>query len=349
VARVPYQRRDEEWQVLLRRVLDLAPGDRLKVYAGLRDDLGSVLGKELERERQARLRHEAREATRVAAQVLELPDNQAPKVAEYKEAAQRAELPMSFNAVYEAFESRWDLAQRFYRGEDIPASAAQRAARRGNLGSARGRFEDPIAGVREFLSQDPPPASTTRADYNAWAREANEHRPASEPRLLEHGDHIRTVLRTSWERAKAVARGEKTLADARAERLADQLAESGPLVGHIVGASLLEMSPQTFEKYRGRTGFPRPVAIVGRRPLWRRSDLEAWRDGKRRDFGAEEGELQDAVVGAAEIAALTGMSVELLRSRVAEERWDTVPRPAGTTAMRLYWMRDEVERWARER
>jgi hypothetical protein len=55
------------------------------------------------------------------------------------------------------------------------------------------------------------------------------------------------------------------------------------------------------------------------------------------------------VLGTAEISALTGRPVGQVRSRIADERFDLVPRPAGTTAQRIYWMRDEVERWARER
>ena len=344
MARVPYQRRDEEWQVALRRVLDLAPGDRLKVYAALRDDLGGVLGKESERERQARLRFEAREAMRAAASVLGLPGGQAPTVTEYKEAARQATLPMTFNAVYEAFERRWEIAQRFYRGDPVPATAGQRSARRGVLGSSRGRYEDPVAGLRQFLLQDPPPVSTGLADYEAWAKEENDRRSASEPRLIEKANHLRTSLRVTWESAKAVARREKTIEDARRERLDELLADSGPLVGGNLAAWMLDKTPSNFEKYRQRQGFPRPVARLSGGPLWRRSDIEGWRDGKR-DFTDEEGALQGEVVDSAEIAERVGLPDSQMRNRVYEERWDLVPKPAGKAARRVYWLSEDVERW----
>jgi len=95
----PYQRKDAEWQAVLRRVLDLAQDDQLRVHAALTENLSGRLGRESEREKQVRLRGEALEAMRAAALHLGLPNGQAPSVQEYKQAARENSLPMSFNGV----------------------------------------------------------------------------------------------------------------------------------------------------------------------------------------------------------------------------------------------------------
>jgi hypothetical protein len=133
-----YERKEDvEWEVLLARVLDLPEAEQLKVQHGLTEALGGRLGKETARAKQTRLRYEALEALRAAAQHLGLPPGQAPTTTEFKKAASEANLPMTFNAVYEAFEKSWETATRIYRGEKVPATAAQRAARRAILGRNR--------------------------------------------------------------------------------------------------------------------------------------------------------------------------------------------------------------------
>ena len=166
----PHQRKDEEWQAALRRVLLLPSADQLRVLDALGDLLSGPLWQESERVRQARLRVEALEAIGVAAAHLGLPPGTAPTIPEFKRAASETDLPMTFNAVYEAFEKRWDIAKRFYRREHVPATAVQRRSRRAALGRNRGNREHPLTCLRLFLNQDPPPASTRVGRECAQAR-----------------------------------------------------------------------------------------------------------------------------------------------------------------------------------
>src|SRR5271169_4411009 len=108
-----YERRENnEWEVLLARALDLPQAEQLKIHKALSDCLGGQLGQETERARQARARVEALEALGAAAEHLGLPDGQAPTVPEYKQAAKETKLPMTFSAVYRAFDESWELASR---------------------------------------------------------------------------------------------------------------------------------------------------------------------------------------------------------------------------------------------
>ena len=172
------QRNDEEWQAELRRVLRLPAGDQLKIFIGLRDDLGGRLGPVIKREAEERARQEALKSMRLAAEHLGLPDGQQPSTIEYQKAEKETDLPLKFAAVYDAFEHRWKVAQGDYRGERVPATAIQRALRRKTLGSARSPHENPLSCVRQFANQDPPPPSETKDDYGAWAKIENERRGA---------------------------------------------------------------------------------------------------------------------------------------------------------------------------
>jgi hypothetical protein len=186
---------DGEQEVLLARVLDLPVAQQLQVHHDLTEALGGELGKETARAKQARLRHEALEAMQAAAAHLGLPDGQAPTVTQFKKAARETELPMTFKAAYAAFENRWETASRFFEGKTVPETAAQRRIRRVARRDNRVDMEPPIACLRLFLAQDPPPRSTGLADYNEWARETNENLPPGWERLLEDSAHIRVTLR----------------------------------------------------------------------------------------------------------------------------------------------------------
>jgi hypothetical protein len=220
-----------EHEALLARVLALPEREQLQIHEALSASLGGRLGRETERTRQARVRHEALEAMRAAAEHLDLPETRAPTIPQYKQAAKETSLPLTFNAVYRAFEENWEIATRFYLGQEVPRTAAQRAVQRAAHGRNTTTREAPLTGVRLFLSQDPPPASTTRHDYDEWARERNEALAPGELRVVELGDSIRRVLGTGWERCLAVARDEMTLEEAQALTLAELLSEAGPLVG----------------------------------------------------------------------------------------------------------------------
>lgn len=111
---------DGEREVLLARVLDLPVAQQLQVHHDLTEALGGQLGRETARAKQARLRHEALAGMRAAAAHLGLPDGRAPTVTQFKQAAGETELPMTFKAVYAAFENRWETASRFFEARRSP-------------------------------------------------------------------------------------------------------------------------------------------------------------------------------------------------------------------------------------
>jgi hypothetical protein len=350
--RTHQQKKHVEREVLLVRVLALPEREQLEIHEALSASLGGRLGRETERARQARLRREALAAMRAAAEHLDLPETQAPTIPEYKRAASEASLPLTFNAVYRAFEESWEIATRFYLGEEVPATAAQRSARRAILGRNRTDKEAPLSGVRLFLAQDPPPVSTTRADYYEWARERNETLAPGELRVIELGDSIRTVLRTGWERCLAVARDEMTLEEAQALTLSEQLSEAGPLVGHHLASWYLGLSPHG--RHAKRPGYPQPVVCLGTTNwLWLLTDIEAFKRGKR-DFAHEQGALQDTYIDAHDLAALLHLGTTRLKGRLEREdgattkTWERLPKPTGRAGKGLFWDRAYAQRWLDE-
>jgi hypothetical protein len=336
-----------EREVLLARILELPPGEQLWLHHELGEIIGGPLGVESERSRQARVRHEAIEAMRVAAEHLQLPEGQAPSVTEFKQAVQETQLPMTFSKVYGAFENRWEFATRFYEGADIPPTAAQRSAQRAITGRNRTDKEPPITGLRLFLGQDPPPRLTSRADYQEWAREFNENLPNGSRRIVENSDHIRRVTRASWLHCLAVARDEMTLEEAQEKTLTSLLAESGPLIGHHLASWLLGLSPDS--RHATRPGYPEPVVCLDRKNwLWRVSDIRAFGKGKRR-FTHKKGALQGVYMDSDEVAARLGISIQALSGRSflaqREQAWKLSPQPTGRAGKRLYWERAAFERW----
>lgn len=340
-----------DWEALLARIFVLPLRDQLRIHQELTKSLGGSLGRETERDRQVRLRYEALEAMRAAAKHLGLPETRAPTIPEYKEAAKQAGLP-SHKTVYRAFEENWEIATRFYLGEDVPATAAQRAARRAILGRNRtDEKETALGGVRLFLEQDPPPASTTCDDYVEWAREHNECLSPGEFRVVEGADHIRSVMRTGWERCLAVARDEVTLEEARELALAEQLSEAGPLIGHHLASWYLSLSPHA--RHAKRAGYPQPVVCLAKTNwLWLLADIEAYKRGKRA-FAHERGALQDGYIDSHGLGALLDLSSASIKTRLSQEEekmktWERVPKPTGRAGKGLYWERAYAQRWLDE-
>jgi hypothetical protein len=344
-----YERKEDvEWEVLLARVLQLPEAEQLKIQHGLTEALGGRLGKETARAKQTRLRYEAVEALRVAAQHLRLPPGQAPTIPEFRKALSETKLPMTFNAVYEAFEKNWETATRIYRGEKMPVTAAQRSARRAILGRNRTDKEPPIAGLRFFLTQDPPPHSTGLADYEDWATEVNEHPPPGMRRVIGSAHHIRKMSRASWGRCLAVARNEMTLEEAQKQTVDEQLSESGPLVGLHLASWILGTSAD--KRVTSRPGYPEPVVCLGKSNwLWLLSDIRAYGAGKR-DFRHSRGHLQRTYMDSTELAEWFEINYASLQQRINAdgEARGIVPPRMGRAGKRLYWERAQVERWLQQ-
>lgn len=341
-----------EHEALLVRVLALPEREQLEIHEALSASLGGRLGRETERARHARLRREALDSMRAAAKNRGLPETRAPTITQYKEAGRKTKLPLSFGAVYRAFEEDWGIATRFYLGQEVPPTAAARAVMRVAHGRSTTKREAPLTGVRLFVSQDPPPASTTRLDYDAWARERNETLAPGERRVIERGDSIRAVLRTGWERCLAVARDEMTLEEAQAMTLSENLSEAGPLVGQHLASWYLGLSPNA--RHATRPGYPQPVVCLGKTNwLWLLTDIEAFKRGKR-DFAHERGALQDTYIDAHDLAALLHLSTTHLKGRLSREdgattkTWERLPKPTGRAGKGLYWDRAYAQRWLDE-
>jgi predicted DNA-binding transcriptional regulator AlpA len=282
---------------------------------------------------------------RAAATHLGLPAGQAPMVEEFKRAARETDLPMTFGVAHAAFEKRWGDAQRFFRGEHVPETAAQRRTRREAKAMRSPESEHPLTGLRRFLAQEPPPASTTRDDYERWAREMNANLPRGWGRIAQNSNNLCRVLGTSWEGALRVARGETRLEHEQQESLAAKLAATGPLVGTDLAARMLGVNRNDLVKLPDH---PQPVAVLGSKPLWLRSEIEAYKAGKR-VFRHERGSQQGDWVDTSGLAERLGVAQRSVARWVENSRWHKVPRPAGMTADRRYWRRREVDQWLRER
>jgi predicted DNA-binding transcriptional regulator AlpA len=319
----------------LRRALDLSPRDQLRILEALSAHLVSEFGFEIKRDREIQARVAALDALAAAAAHLDLAPGAAPKLPEYRQAARETALPLSHQQVIRAW-GRWETAVQVYEGERPPLSPAQLATRRTMLG-ARRAHEDMLDGVRQWLATSP--ASTALADYRTWARAENDRRDESEPRLVENADYLRLRLGVAWLDVIAAARGEVDIEQRAAERLRSLLDEAGPLIGIGVVARLLGTVPSVIVKYASRSTFPRSVATVEGDRVWLRSDIEAYRDGRRFPRRTEN-EWQDRLMDSSEIAGRLGISRDRVRSLIYEERWDRIPRPAGKVSRRYYWLRE---------
>lgn len=248
--------------------------DQLAFHQVLTETHRGRLGEELEREREVRRRHEAIESMRAASRSLGLPDERAPSAQEYRQAARQTTLPMSFDAVHGAFDGRWGLARDAYDGVPVPKTAAQRAIAR-QVHRPRS-LQDAIAGLQAFLAEMPEDVPPLQTDYLRWAREHNERlarREARGRRVIEGAGTLQARLLLPWEQMLAVARGEVTPAQARAQA-GEAILDACELASHAqVQVIFGEAHPEEWP------GFPDPLPLVARR--WWRDDLRAYMAGKR--------------------------------------------------------------------
>lgn len=179
----------------VRSIFELPMQDQHRLHVALGRTLEGPAGEESQRDRELRLRVEAADAMKAAADALGLLDGTAPTTKQYKEAARNAELLMTFGAVYAVCENRWEIATDFYEGRTVPLTAAQRSLRRVVLGSERTHVPA-LECVRQFLAQTPPEATAVR-DYKAWAAETKARRDPSEPKLLVTDYSVMQRLRLS--------------------------------------------------------------------------------------------------------------------------------------------------------
>lgn len=335
------EREDDEFVILLGRVLELPAARQLEFHRALSDALGGRLGSETERAGHARRRLEALESMRLAAKQLGLPEGQAPLVREFKEASRVTQIPMSFTTIHKAFDGRWELACRYYQGLPVPLNAAQRAIPR--EGGKRFRREDALLGLRMWLKELPSAAGRDQTSYRDWAVERNEQRPSGRKRVLEMPSSVASRLRLSWPFAVAVAAEEMTLDEARERYLNELINGSGPLVGWEAVAHLLELP----KRWKGATppGRPNPVTLLHRKPHWLLADVRAYENGQRVFEPARH--LEGRFMTAEEVGSVLDLNYEQTRARLRRPNPSLrySPPPAGRSGRHNYWERETVERW----
>ena len=337
------QRSDAEWRLLLARVLEMPEAQQLRMQRALSDAVGGRLGQETEREAQARRRLEAVEAMREAAAHLGLEEGKAPLVTEFKAAARDAQLSMSFNAVYAAFENSWELATRCFQELPIPRSAAQRALYREVMrGHGRG-LQEPLIGLRMWLQDSPVDGAFDPSDYHAWAVEVNERRDPGERRVIETPNIVCERLRLSWSHALTVAREEATLEDTRHAYREEVLASRGDILSRAMVRVVLDLPPDSDEM--DDDGFPRPI-MWWNGEHWAKPDIRAYREGHR-CHGQGERDIRSDYMDAQEVADFIDLERSKLmqRLRAAKPNYYKVPPPAGRTSKGYYWKRAEVKSW----
>jgi len=132
-------------------------------------------------------------------------------------------------------------------------------------------MQDPIVGLQAFLAEMPEGVALVGADYHRWAQEHNERRARGEARALRLIERPSTLWRRlflPWDEMLRVARGEVTMAEARAAILDSCELASHPQVQAIFGEAHPERWP----------GFPDPLPLMAWR--WWRDDLRAYKEGK---------------------------------------------------------------------
>lgn len=334
--------RQGELDAVMRLMYALSLRDQLEAHRLLSQHLGEELGGETEFARQARERREALGAMERVAERLGLGAGVAPTVTQYREACSGAASEWSSARIIRAW-GRYRLAEQAFRGERIPATAAQRSLQRYSSGKAH-HYEPPLVGVRQWLGTNP--ASDTGTDYDDYVREHNSDlvRGKIEGLALIQKGAVRRSLGLPWPDILAVARCEADAAPLQTRYEKERLeADTGPLglisattVGLVLGMARQDIA-------RRRDDFPKPVVKVGRLHGWLLADVMAYREGEpfpRRKPGA----MQHRVIDVAGLGELLGMASQGVRSAVRSGRPTVLP-PDGRLGDAFYWLRKGVEAW----
>lgn len=346
---------------VLQRALNLPTRDQLALYEFLLSYLAGHIGEETAANRQLRLRDEALATIERVAKHLGLPDGEAPRVTDFNRACRELGIPWRSHHVIRAF-GRWNNAKNAYGGRRVPETASQRSLRRATAGRKR-THEEYFEGVRIWLQARP--ASTRRGDYAAFRAEYNAKLPAGQRPLV--GVWMLTAeLGLGWDQVLAIARGEKTVEQAWREREAGTDKRSSgagaeqattrssgrrkapwdELVSAREAAAMLGLAHSQFDDHSRRRSFPLPAARLGSARVWRRVDIETYRDGGTRFRTKRENELQGEIMDAHEVRRRLGIDQKLLTLRLRREQYHLVPKPTGRVGGWIYyWRRRDAERW----
>ena len=271
-------------------------------------------------------------------------------VASYDQAARALKLRWRSGRIIDAFGS-WRNAKLALAGERLGESAEQASLRRSSTGRRRDH-EDHLVGLRLWLASTP--ASKKQLDYQQFREQYNARR-REDQRPLVHAQTIIDKLGLPWAMLLKIAKGETTLEAARQEQqpasahdpsapvsdLPTSFSDASDVVDIRRLALILGKGVNDSAKLTRQRGFPPAAAIISGRRLWRRADVDAYRDGERA-FTAQEGFLQSQFLSKHQLAARLGLTSGQLRSalRRGDRKLVPAPRRVGGT---FYWLRSEVE------
>ena len=334
----------KEVEAILQRIHALPRAAQLTLFSELRDYLAVEDVPETQKDQQIRLRQESLEVmTRVAAH-YRLAADTAPTVSQWRSAP--AELTAGWSATRMAeIWGRFRFAQATYRGEHLSGGSAQRSIRRATV-RRRLTFEDELLGVQRWL--DTKPRSGKGADYDEFVAEQNDAIRLGQlnEKPLRQAAYIVERLGITFDDVVAVLRDGADLAGLRAARQAERLQRNRGKLGVVGarGAAAIVGHLGSPTEILNHPGFPRPVLKLGRRYGWLASDVEAFRDGRpvpqRRDY-----EMQDQVVGTAEMAELRGYPSPASVIALLHRNPHLFPEPDGRLDNAIYWLRSTVEAW----
>jgi predicted DNA-binding transcriptional regulator AlpA len=334
---------ESERKELLRRIFDLPEADRLKVFADLRDYLGAELGTPAEVEEEILARGRALDDLQKATEQLrssgDLASDQAPTVAQYKEAAKDLGLATSAATLTRSF-GLWRNAQAAVLGDVLPEGPAARRIRT-KRSARKNESIDQLEGLREWLKTNP--TDESRAEYEAFAEQSNKEQGRN---VYSRSSSITNTLLIGWPEAVAVAKGNTNLVEARVSRLADAISELSDkdLIGPGTAALILGVTAQELQEQSSKPEFPVRVVDLPSLGAWMLGDVRTYaagHDAPKRKRGL----MNKRLLLSKEMAELLGISPDSLRTRMSRGDWKSTPKPDGQIGNAHYWLRINVNRW----
>lgn len=324
---------ERTYERALLHALALPPRDQERLYAvlaaNLRDTGGAAVhDDELER-RMAALTAMRRVVAHLGGEA-----DQKLTVAAFDSAPQAVREGLRSGQVISAF-GKWSIAVGQMRGETPRMTETKRARLKAlNLGSVV--HEDGLESIKSWLKTEPP--STIEKLYKEWSRAQNAR--SGETHVKHHtSDFIRRKLGATWPDIVRIAKGELTVAEAKAPRLAVGhwwSAKEHDLVDlsdvkNILGGGSTMAARRTYS-----ADFPVPVIVVHDRRIWFRSDVDAFANGDLPVPKRTVNELGKTYVATAEFAQTLNISQSALRVT------NRLPPPVGQLAGTLFWRRTDM-------
>jgi hypothetical protein len=332
-------------KAVIARALALPDVEKFELLDVLVKDLGVGLNKTSKEHRRAVERREALEALFAVAEYLGLPAGEAPTIAQFNQCADELGLSWNSGRVIRIWE-RWRLAQEIFTGQRRASAFITRDFYARQNRALKDR-EDPVKGVKRWLKTRPD--VETSLAYDAFVASGNAELREGEKRLRSAGS-VRAALGLHWPSVIAVARGEFSITRARENEVAEMMprATTDAILGLPGAVRLLGRKGEAVRRAAEESRhFPVAVAVIAGHRAWFYEDLKRYRRGLAA-IKRSEGELQYLYMDGPELETRLKLSPSVFKRRVAEKRWDLVPRPEGLVAAGApYWLRAKVEDWLR--